>query len=154
MAAKRQTRSETVTVRLDPKLKYGLELLARKQYRSVSSVVEWLVNNAIRTSEELPDIDYIWDIGEADRLINLAFADETMLTFEEQLIWKVIKDYDDFWIRLWDFTSTNLYRGRVRDNWEQILKVANGEAEANTLKLYPKTKTAKVSVAVDDEIPF
>ena len=34
-------RTETVTIRLDPKLRYLTELAARKQRRTVSSFIEW-----------------------------------------------------------------------------------------------------------------
>ena len=39
-------RSETVTVRLDPKLRYLAELAARKQRRTVSSFIEWAVEQS------------------------------------------------------------------------------------------------------------
>ena len=40
-------RSETVTVRLDPKLRYLAELAARKQRRSLSSYIEWAVEDSL-----------------------------------------------------------------------------------------------------------
>jgi predicted HicB family RNase H-like nuclease len=40
-------RSEVVTVRLEPKLKYLAELAARKQRRSLSSYVEWAIKQSL-----------------------------------------------------------------------------------------------------------
>src|SRR4051795_7355266 len=40
-------RSETVTIRLDPKLRYLTELAARKQRRTVSSFIEWAIESAL-----------------------------------------------------------------------------------------------------------
>jgi len=42
------SRSETVTVRLDPKLRYLAELAARKQRRTVSSFIEWAIEDALK----------------------------------------------------------------------------------------------------------
>ena len=40
-------RSEVVTVRLDPKLKYLAELAARKHRRPLSSFIEWAVEQSL-----------------------------------------------------------------------------------------------------------
>src|SRR5262245_13096901 len=41
-------RSEVVTVRLDPKLRYLAELSARKQRRALSSFIEWAIEDALK----------------------------------------------------------------------------------------------------------
>ena len=40
-------RSETVTIRLDPKLRYLTELAARKHRRTVSSFIEWAIESML-----------------------------------------------------------------------------------------------------------
>src|SRR4051794_21564371 len=52
-------RSETVTVRLDPKLNYLCELAARAQRRTKSSFIEWAVADSLR-NVILPEV-YSWD---------------------------------------------------------------------------------------------
>jgi predicted HicB family RNase H-like nuclease len=42
-----ERRSEVVTVRVDPKLKYLAELAARKQRRSLSRYVEWVIRQSL-----------------------------------------------------------------------------------------------------------
>ncbi|MEO8135931.1 MAG: hypothetical protein ABI831_18380 [Betaproteobacteria bacterium] len=44
-------KSEVVTIRLDPKLKYLAELAARKQHRSLSSYIEWAVQESLNDLE-------------------------------------------------------------------------------------------------------
>jgi len=41
-------RSETVTIRLDPKLRYLTELAARQQRRTLSSFIEWAIDSALK----------------------------------------------------------------------------------------------------------
>ncbi|MBK7898409.1 MAG: hypothetical protein IPJ99_03395 [Betaproteobacteria bacterium] len=98
-------RSETVTVRLDPKLRYLAELAARKQRRTVSSFIEWAVEESlshVNLREESGDsrddyqraisiagmADGLWDIDEADRLAKLALQFPELLNHEEQVLWK------------------------------------------------------------------
>ena len=78
------TRSQVVTVRLDPKLKFAAELAARKQRRTISSFIEWAVEQAIEkvpvTSGgiEAPEksvydiLEDVWDVEESDSLVKLA----------------------------------------------------------------------------------
>src|ERR1700683_3750370 len=44
----RLTRSETVTVRLDPKLRYLAELAALKHRRTLSSFIEWAIEDSLQ----------------------------------------------------------------------------------------------------------
>ncbi len=42
------SRSEVVTVRLDPKLRFAADLAARKQRRTLSSFIEWAVEKTVQ----------------------------------------------------------------------------------------------------------
>src|SRR5688572_20503606 len=53
-------RSETVTVRLDPKLNYLCELAARAQRRTKSSFIEWAIADSLG-SVSLPEVTTIGD---------------------------------------------------------------------------------------------
>lgn len=101
------TRSETVTVRLDPKLRYLAELAARKQRRTLSSFVEWAIAESLErmavdaryVSEKgwescpLDMLDmWLWDVDEAERLVKLALHLPDFLTHDEQVLWKLIQD--------------------------------------------------------------
>ena len=84
-------RSETVTIRLDPKLRYLAELAARRQRRTVSSFVEWAIEHALSdvileggTHEEM-SVDlaafFLWEPHEADRFAKLALYYPHLLTY-------------------------------------------------------------------------
>ena len=78
-------KSEVVTIRLDPKLKYLAELCARKQRRTLSSYIERAVEQSLHNvmlsdkpryeqfSVAEADRKYnLWDLSESDRVIRLA----------------------------------------------------------------------------------
>lgn len=145
-------RSETVTVRLDPKLNYLCELAARAQRRTKSSFIEWAIEHALddvpipgerkNAAGHFPTIADrsadLWDVEEPDRLMALAYLAPSLLTHEEQVMWKLITtsgwfwrghwggDNDDKW--LWDTESRwNLIPERVRTEWDKIKGVAEGD---------------------------
>lgn len=102
------TRSETVTVRLDPRLRYLSELAARSQRRTLSSYIEWTLQQSL--DDVVPknfsweeDItlaeraEYLWHVEPADRLVRLAFQHSHLLNFEEANQWHVIMITDWFW---------------------------------------------------------
>ena len=95
-------KSEVVTVRLDPKLKYLAELAARKHRRPLSSYIEWAVEQSLSRVwlEEQPNgegvsvadaerAQHLWDLDEPDRVVRLAINYPDLLTHEEQLVWKL-----------------------------------------------------------------
>jgi len=141
------TRSETLAIRLDPRTRYMLELASRIQHRTLSSVVEWMVNNSLK---DIPIDDErslasaqadLWDIDESDRLVKLAFKYPGLLSFEEQKIWKLIREYGYFWrgkyvfehqeeggyVRYewtWQTRDSSIFVDRIRGCWEEIKHLA------------------------------
>ena len=97
------SRSETVTVRLDPKLRYPAELAARKQRRTLSSFIEWAIEenlkqiyleerlDALSIASESADL---WD--EADRFAKLAFRYPQMLTLTNRCFGSSFERMDIF----------------------------------------------------------
>ncbi len=139
-AGGRMTRSETVQVRLDPKLKYLAELAARMHRRSLSSFVEWAVQKAVDTQvvgdprfgptgenpfEELLGAasEKLWDVDEADRFVKLAQLYPHLLTHDEQMQWKLIQENPYFWNYPKD-GHPSLNVRRIRDLWEAIQAAA------------------------------
>ncbi len=137
------SRSETVTVRLDPRLRYMAELAARKHRRTLSSFIEWAVEESInrtiiyegsgqkgdesRTFAE--EADRLWDVDEVERLARLAILRPELLTYDEQKVWKIIKDcfiltpaqknareYD------WDVLVIQVFP-RIRELWPHLMMV-------------------------------
>ena len=76
-------RTEVVTLRLDPKLRYITDLAARSQRRTTSGFIEWAIEIALKDvgvfsksatdTVSLADIkDDLWDVDKADRFLKLA----------------------------------------------------------------------------------
>jgi hypothetical protein len=117
-----------VTFRVDAKLHYGLQLLARKQRRSLNSVMEWALTQLTEDPthgliEPSPDgkaprrniLEEVWDQDEADRVINLAQKFPSLLSHEEARVWKAIKENRSLWINA---RTPDLKK--IRGQWETL----------------------------------
>lgn len=95
------SRSEIVTVRLDPEMRYLAELAARFQRRTLSSYIEWAIEESFKSAGAMIDTEgdavpvnasrgTLWDTNEVDRFIRLAKWAPHLLTHDEQELWKLI----------------------------------------------------------------
>jgi hypothetical protein len=147
-------RSETVTIRLDPKMRYLAELASRVHRRTLSSYIEWAIeasfakvypspsNNAFTLSDRA---SALWDIDEPDRFVTLASTYPNLLSHEEQRLWKLIKENGFLWrggyrrqsaeqVWQWDASRIeNLIVERLRKHWEGFVLVSRDEAPASVL---------------------
>ncbi len=92
-------KGKLLTVRLTPKMKYSVELLARVQRRnSVTAVIEFAIERLLHDKEAglmnangdyLPDL--IFDEDEVTCFVNLGLHRPDLLTYDEELIWRVIE---------------------------------------------------------------
>jgi hypothetical protein len=149
-------RSETISVRLDPKLRYLSDLAARKQRRTISSFVEWAIEASLDKViihegdqfEQKPSITLgsvassLWDVDPADRFVKLALRYPELLTHEEQLLWKVLRRHGYFWDAKWDPSMSvfrwrtdevSLRKDKLRRYWEMLNQVARGELDKTSL---------------------
>jgi hypothetical protein len=144
------SRSEIVTVRLDPKLRYLAELAARRQRRTLSSFIEWAIEEGLKQitiSEGRFTISQaanaLWDVDEADRLVKLAFKDRSLLNHREELIWKLVQENPAFWLEnrdkkndawRWSIDQDNFDFLFLRECWRSLSAVADGEADESTIE--------------------
>jgi hypothetical protein len=162
-------RSETVTVRLDPKLRYLAELAARKQRRTLSSFIEWAIEEILKSvyfSENRGDFDKsvaseaaeLWDVDAPDRFVKLAMRYPHMLTHDEQVLWKLLRENGALWKGhfdnsthqwTWTLEESSMNFERLRTHWEKFVAVARGEADGSALPTWQK-----VQASMDDEILF
>jgi hypothetical protein len=176
------SRSETVTVRLDPKLNYLCDLAARAQRRTKSSFIEWAIADSLK-HVQLPEVPYdqrdfegddptvqekasqLWHVDEPDRVAALAIIAPALLTHEEQLIWRLVRengliwkgqfDKHDEW--KWTVSEQSLIRDRLRDHWETFKGVALGDLPSEKLPTWQKHRTkqtASFDTDLDDDVPF
>lgn len=151
------SKTVTVSVRLDPKLKYLAEIAAREQRRALSSYIEWAVAQSLEKCElgyfsdgdrkTLADeSDYLWDIDEPDRLVKLALRYPHLLTHEEQVIWKLIREngrlwrgrYDPEW--KWTVNEDSVIWDKLRESWNSFVDVAEGRAGADVLPTWQRVR--------------
>lgn len=156
------TRTQTVTVRFDPKLRYLAELAARKQRRTVSSFIEWAVeealknivlqdndNNEVITLAE--EVDSLWDVDEAERFARLAAFHPELLSHDEQVLWKVI--YDSNLLTFgkhrpnhnWnmELLQKNIFPN-IRKNWRLFNEIAQGLRSSDDNLNFEVKKVPKV----------
>jgi hypothetical protein len=141
------SRSETVTVRLDPKLRYLAELAARKQRRTLSSFVEWAIEENLknihlddggdRSKSIAIQAAELWDVDEPDRFAKLAVRYPQMLAHDEQVLWKLITENGYFWRKYsdgsWSVDNVSLIFERLREYWLNLNKVARGDLPKSAL---------------------
>lgn len=142
-------KTEVFAMRLDPKLKYMAELASRKQRRSLANFVEWAIEEALAQVEVFPNhnegrsdaIAYLserlWALDEADRVTALGQYLPDLMTYEEQLIWRVLREHrvrDDETNRTCRFMEGETAMSRtIRACWPQIKAYAFGEGSKEEL---------------------
>ena len=174
-------RSETVSVRLDARLRYIAELAARKQRRTVSSFIEWAIEETLKVTNLTEETDFdgkrsfweaasqLWDVSDSDRFAKLAFNYPDLLTYEEQVLWKLIRENGLLWRGsysgpnnqwVWEVEKRNFAYNKLREHWDTFVKVAQEELDHSKLPTWEKERKppivqAKVqNASLDDEIPF
>jgi len=175
-------RSETVTIRLDPKLNYLAELAARVQRRTKSSFIESAVAERIEQQPLTPrnedrttigDMsENLWHVRDYERLIRLAEHAPHLMNFEEQEIWALIAENSMFWwgnwkglsngteVFEWTVTPSRVRRDQVASQWSALVRVAEGTLPASTIpattnrRPKPQPDPKPTSFGDDDEIPF
>lgn len=137
-------KSETISVRLSPKHRYAVELLARSDRIGVSAVIEALIRERFRSTfgppQDMPPaerqaaklahalrqgvsdaeslLQRTWDPRPSDRFVSIALLAPWLMTEEEELQWKLIKEAPTFW------KGSEPRRDLIRTHWEAILRAA------------------------------
>lgn len=167
------SRSQTVTVRFDPKLKYLADLAARKQRRTVSSFIEWAVDEALNQIVMEEDLNHqttlsdirneLWDIDEAERFGRLAIRYPELLTHDEQVLWKVITDSNlhlmarsnhsptGAWLSV---ELTTIFYPELRKNWQLFNDIAAGIEDKSQLPKWEIKCSSSNTSLYDDDCPF
>jgi len=174
------SRSETVTVRLDPKLRYLAELAARRQRRTLSSYIEWAIEDSLTRVVIYEGTGYngdhnitiieesskLWDVDEPDRFARLALHYPDLLTHDEQVIWKLVRDNGHLWRGrndangewMWQVKPESLIFDRLCEHWPAFLAVARGETGKEKLPGWQNNKLLKNKTSpfddLDGDIPF
>ena len=137
-------RSEIVHLRLNPRTRFALELMAKSQNRTVSSFLETLVNQALGTAEikilppaprsVLPPyvdeedlksvplqelLKLTWHVDEIHRFVAMCIYTPHLLSYEEEQTWTLIRGTSYYWSyyeapKVHEDTGESLGKERVR----------------------------------------
>lgn len=177
--AKRPSKSETLTIRLDPKTRFMLDFVARLRGQSITTVVERAISDAANRAtiedefsrEPLTWRDY-WSVFEGERALKIAKEPELHPTFEEERRLAFCREF-------WPFFFSGNRNGDIRTGYVEVLwpridefvelyentKTTNYFAAGEAMKAalltanvappdWPSKAKAPVDRSLDDEIPF
>ena len=132
---KRKATSETLTVRLDSRLKYLAEIAARKHHQTLSSFVKWAIEQSL-SQVHLADCpnatvsaegSKLWDSDEIERFAKLASRYPNLLDHREQVIWTLVRRAPRVW------NNRDLDLGLLHRHWADFVAVARGETDPSIL---------------------
>lgn len=124
--APRARKSESLTIRLDPKARFILEYLARLKGQSITTVVERSIVTAADQTPVVEPLPYsgdevvvfrwqdVWDISDGVRALKMASRPEFFPTYEEE---KRLS----FCIEHWPFFWINQRRDKFLNHYVDIL---------------------------------
>ncbi|NMZ25210.1 hypothetical protein ACSHWC_18020 [Pseudomonas fluorescens] len=137
----------SVGIRIDPKIKFALDIMGRMQKRSLTAVIEWAISQAIAQQTLDFDgnslstvLDKVWSTDESSRLVQLAIHLPQALTYDELRTWETIKATSFFWLAYgdgsWEARPDRLLSENVRSSWTEILHhVEKNKASATILPM-------------------
>lgn len=147
-------KTETLTLRLDPKVKMMIELISRIRRQSITGVVEAAIEE-IAFDLDAPYFDdekmhnhslgaifsEVWSADESERFINMCYRLPSLLTYEEQRIWETIKSSRCFWeSRIttlptdWEVEGLGrIDRSNLRLWWADLLEHVEENKESRTI---------------------
>lgn len=153
------TRSETVTVRLDPELRYLAEIAARTQRRTLSSYIEWAIQDSltrVRLDDNAEPTVYdmarkLWDVDESDRFVKLALHAPQLLNYDEQRLWKLIRENGAVWKGSYEYEGhlgqwhwyvieSEVNYEKLREYWDTFVGVAAGDIPVDFLPQWDKSE--------------
>lgn len=147
MAAKRGSKlnkSESVQVRFDPKLKMAAELLAARERRTLSSLVEWAMERTVKEIPVATNMDghptsawqianECWDEDQCHRIFKISEHYCDLLTYEERHLLKIMEDLhkietsmaetDD--VEYLHFDLVDIWLKSMSKIWPSILEFSN-----------------------------
>ncbi len=124
----------SVGIRIDPKIKFSLDLMGRLQKRSLTAVIEWAISSAIANQRVEIDptvklpldlvVDRIWSTDESTRFVKLCFEMPQALTYDELRKWETIKTSSFFWYTRpdgsYEVDEEYIDLAAVRNGWDSL----------------------------------
>lgn len=151
-------RSEIIQARLSPKIKFAAEILARRENRTLSSLIEQLIDyesharwiklhkmgaDTIQECTIGDLVTRIWHSDEMIRFVGLALTMQELLTDEEQKIWNLISDTPYFWECL-EIILVDENNNEIGREWEPIYSIS-GFVPENLREYWVSIKNAELT---------
>lgn len=146
----RSKKTEALTLRLDPKMKFQIELLSRLWHQSITGVIESAVHRAggnIQVKTEHDGelslnalVETVWSADEVERLLHLVAWAPQLLSHDESCAWAVIDAADeDSFFTYWYNSKEILVSVKPRTKvikmaWPLILERAEQVKKEGTAK--------------------
>lgn len=124
--AKRPSKSETLTIRLDPKTRFMLEFVSRLRGQTITTVVERAIAEAANRATLEPEYNYrgnpdeprtwrdFWSVSDGERALKIAAEPELHPTYEEEKRLAFAKAH-------WPFFYMNPATTQLRSAYVEIL---------------------------------
>lgn len=137
--SKKNTTSVNLSLRLDPRSKYLIDLLSRHHKRTITGVIEWAVERAgseavfdgDRGTTFLEAVNNLWSTDESVRLANLALTRPDLLDYDEQRIWDTIRMSPGFW-----GASGDILFSVLQKEWDHLLAHVEQHRLSRSIKPY------------------
>jgi hypothetical protein len=123
---KKTEKAERLGIRLLPKEKFSIELLALKQGKSITAIIKDALDSALRHRDTglikqgpdgetfyLPDV--CWHPIESDRVINLGQCAPEMMNDQQLVVWKLVCEEPEYWT-----DDKQPDRKKIKKNWLKI----------------------------------
>jgi len=133
--AKGGPRDSVFSVRLPAKLRFGIELIARRKRVPMTDVIVSAIADALGSEnsglfvdlpgEELPVylLARVWDERDSVRLVKLALVYPTLLTGAEQALWERVRAEPRYWdgkAKKSSLTIDDLRADRLEADWAEL----------------------------------
>lgn len=146
-------KTDALTLRLNPRIKYLIELCSRHDHKTITGVIESSVQ-MLASHREVDvsgygmslwgAIDFCWSPDECERVVNLIFMVPSLLTHEESCIRSIIFGADDIFLNSHDVRSKQDYDSRSHDVYQRRGAFNLGE-DGDLLYVSPRRKTIKLA---------
>lgn len=156
------SRNVTMSIRVTPKMRFNLEMMARLHRDTIPNIVTRAINNVFSSEFEglwdyggtISEVGYLrpldnclWAERASDRLANIAFNCDRLLTSSDVRLWSYIKAQPRFWREQVPQTEKGLLRDVLASEWDAIQEANQSIEEAKLMGSTPTTIEAVVPVA-------
>ena len=102
-------RTNVITLRVTPKMRFGLELLAQEHGQTLTEVVIWAVNELFSTEQiglfrypagqahPVRALDHVWSPLEYERVVRLGIAFPELMSDRQKYLWGRVRETRKYW---------------------------------------------------------